>query len=425
MEKALRLGRTDEGVFLTDAEKRAFLALYHHPGGFSADELRFRDDSRNVWWDWEPLPGHRVETLTRALQRAGFMPNAAHDGIFGYVTQAAVRLFQEYVHSIELPGQPDNGQPPCWPDGIVGNDTAFYLREWEAAGETCRWASGFPTEDYLRWMQWLQSAADAYRAAPNDLMQALMETEVRGDTLVPADWRFSSDEPHLIGLRRHATHAPLPKGKREPDDLFILLIRGMTFYFWGSTDANPAAGAEAYLVEGQHRYRFNWHNVAAARRPRIYKAARPAGAGVLVVRDVHGHNALTPENRRDGRDPLPNPTINIHWSGLGISNWSAGCQVISGRNYLNDVGALVRCNEYAARNDGERGSRRVEGGPRLTMGAYTLLSDLLLCYTPPPGGEEKPVFRYTLFPEDALDRVPGMDQAALVERLNRMRADPV
>ena len=232
-------------------------------------------------------------------------------------------------------------------------------------------------------MDWLARAKAYYTINPSPAMQGLLHAAVRGDSLVPADWCFAPDAPHLIGIRRNAADSPLPKSRREPDDLFILLLNGMTFYFWGSTDPNPAAGPEAYLVEGQHLYRFNWHNVSEGRREKIYKAARPAGRGVIVIRDVHGDNALTDRNRRDGLDPLPNPTINLHWSGLGISNWSAGCQVISGATYLDDLGQAQDCREFTARNDRERGSRRAPGEPRLTMGAYTVLSDLLLCYTPP------------------------------------------
>ena len=139
---------------------------------------------------------------------------------------------------------------------------------------------------------------------------------------------------------------------------------------------------------------------------------------MLVLRDVHGDNALTARNRRDGLDPLPNPTINIHWSGLGISNWSAGCQVISGGSYLNDQGTLIDCRPFTARTDRERGQQRSSSGPRLGMGAYNLLSDLLLCYTPPQPEGEKPTFRYTLLDEALQRQVPGLDRRAQRRLLN-------
>ena len=352
------------------------------------------------------------------------MPHASHDGIFGYVTQAAVRLLQEYVRTVAYPERHAAADPPCWPDGVVGDHTALYLDLLEADGLPCRWASsaGEQTDDHRRWMRYLAVVAVHHQSAPGTVTRQLAALTERGDTLLPHEWSFAADEPQLIGLRHHEPRSRDEAEVRPPDDLFVLLLNGRTFYFSGSTDANPSPRREAYLVEGQHRYRFNWHNISPGRRDRIYKAARPAGAGVMVVRDVHGHNALTPQNRADGLDPRPNPTINIHWSGLGRSNWSAGCQVISGRRYLNDEGQAIDCSAYTARNGRERGSRRTAGGPRLTMGAYTVLSDLLLCYTPQQRVGEKPTFRYTLLDRSTLDAVPGLDVAALGERLNLLRS---
>jgi hypothetical protein len=199
------------------------------------------------------------------------------------------------------------------------------------------------------------------------------------------------------------------------------LINGRTFYFGGSTDAKPRPGREGYLIEGQHRYRFNWHNISADKRKRIYKAARPAGEGVMVIRDVHDHDRPSRANRADGFDPRPNPTFNIHWNGLGISNWSAGCQVISGQAYINDTEEYIDCGSFAARRASDRGRRRRAGGPRLTMGAYSLLSDLLLCYTRAEDEGSKPTFRYSLFKLSSLDTVSGLDKQLLLHHLSHLR----
>ena len=418
MGKLLRLGRVDEDVRYDATEQGEFLRYYHHPHGFARGELRFRDDTRNRWYVWESVPGQRVRELTRFLQGAGFMPNASHDGIFGYVTQAAVRLFQEYVRTIDQPQRHAAADPACWPDGVVGPDTLTYVEDWIERDAHCRWSGGEASPDYQRWMAWLPEAAQHFTASPGPLLQRLREADRRGDSLPPEDWTFEPADVHLVGIRRSAHLAPT-EGSRPPDDLFILLVNGRTFYFTGSTDANPRPGREGYLLEAQHRYRLDWHNISASRRDRIYKAARPAGEGVMVARDVHGHDALTEANRRDGFDPLPNPTFNIHWSGLGISNWSAGCQVISGAAYLNDGDELIDCTDFTARTATERGQRRSSGGPRLTMGAYTLLSDLVLCYTPRPSLVEKPTFLYTLLPESAFASLgpPPVDAERTVQRL--------
>ena len=422
MEKVLRLGRVDEDVHFSNEERQAFLELYHHPYGFADGEIRFRDDSRNCWYAWESIEGYRVRELTRFLHAAGFMPHASHDGIFGYVTQAAVRLFQEYVRTVDSPERHARRSPACWPDGVVGKDTAFYIDLWREGKLSTRWSDGETTPDYRRWMHWLRSAAGHYRSKPSPLMQQLMAAERRGDSLTPEEWTYDPGDTHLVGIRRGSGEQMEVRG-RAPDDLFVLLVGGKSFYFWGSTDANPSSGREGYLVEGQHRYRLNWHNIGTSRRERIYKAARPAGAGVMVVRDVHGHNALTAENRRDGFDPDPNPTFNIHWSGLGRSNWSAGCQVISGKNYFNDAGQMINCAEYAARNDAERGQRRAASGPRLTMGAYTVLSDLILCYTRQQELAEKPTFLYSLYQEETFDAIPGIDRTEIETRVRELRTE--
>ena len=417
----LRLGHVDERVVRTDAEWREFFDLYHHPYGMRNGRLRFRDDSRNEWRPWKPVVGSPVTALTQRLQRLGFMPYASHDGVFGYVTQAAVRLFQEYVRTVTYPEQhaAAAAAPPCWPDGVVGRHTYYYLDRMEQEGGYARWAGGsLPTPDYTDWLRTLAEVREYYLTHGTELTAQLRTLDQRGDTLLPENWMVSGARPQLVGLRHHRTTPRAGTERRPPDDLFVLLVNGCSFYFWGSTDANPADRREAYLTEGQHRYRFNWHNISPARCDRIYKAARPAGRGVLVLRDVHGDNALTARNRRDGLDPLPNPTINIHWSGLGISNWSAGCQVISGGSYLNDQGTLIDCRPFTARTDRERGQQRSSSGPRLGMGAYNLLSDLLLCYTPPQPEGEKPTFRYTLLDEALQRQVPGLDRRAQRRLLN-------
>lgn len=407
MRKLLRLGRTDADVKLSQENKRAFFDLYHHPHGFNHSDLRFRDDSRNEWCAIEALEGKPVVELTRRLEKFGFMPNASHDGIFGYVTQAAVRLFQEYVRTKDLPFETD---PPSWPDGVVGQDTRIHLAKWEESGETSCWLND-ETPDHRAWIAWLASAREHYLHHPTAQMRQLTVASNRGDSLPPRSWQFDGAEPQLIGVRRNADRPLRNDSKRPVDDLFVLLVKGKTFYFRGSTDPNPSGRREAYLTEGQHLYHFNWHNIGESRRDRIYKAGRPAGAGVMVIRDVQGSNALTDANEFDGFDPAPNPTINIHWSGLGLSNWSAGCQVIAGDAYLDDLGRRIDCTAFTARNDGERGGKRSRSGPRLTMGAYTLLSDLLLCFTKPTDPAKKPTFRYTLLPEIAFAAVPGIDIA--------------
>ncbi|MBK9335302.1 MAG: hypothetical protein IPM98_01440 [Lewinellaceae bacterium] len=129
-----------------------------------------------------------------------------------------------------------------------------------------------------------------------------------------------------------------------------------------------------FLVEGQHHYQFGWHKVSDEKT--VYRALRPATAGVLVFRDKNGDAALTDDDIARGLDEQPNTSINIHWSGVGRANFSAGCQVLAGHSYINAKGELVPCAKFAATSYSELGSQK-------TRGAYNVFTDLLLAYAPP------------------------------------------
>ncbi|WP_116127942.1 peptidoglycan-binding domain-containing protein [Lewinella sp. IMCC34183] len=403
MEKLLRLGRVDEDINYSPEERRAFLELYHHRYIQREGREKFRDDIRGRWYDWEPIPGQRVRALTQQLQAAGFMPHAEHGGVYGYATQAAVRLFQEYVRTIGDPERHARRDPPSWPDGVVGDDTRYYLERWAETGQRCRWARNEESADYRRWINWLNAATRHYREQPTPAMQELAGRSHRGDSLLPEEWSFDTDEPHLIGIRRRRAAAT---GDRPNDDLFVLLIQGLSFYFWGSTDPRKTDGSNLSVIAGQHLYRFNWHKLQESQVDRLHKGARPAGEGVMTQTE-------------GGALAEPKKTFNIHWSGVGGNNWSAGCQVISGRSYLNDEGERIDCGEFAAVKYADRGTVG-PAGARLTMGAYCVLSDLLFCYTRPPVPGEKPTFRYTLFEENSFAAVPGIPVDEIGERLRRL-----
>ena len=96
---------------------------------------------------------------------------------------------------------------------------------------------------------------------------------------------------------------------------------------------------------------------------------------MLVFRDKDGNQALTEAELVQGLDPTPNPTINIHWSGIGKTNFSAGCQVIAGGSYINHKESIINCHHFAAPSYNQLGGRK-------TRGAYNLLADLILTYAP-------------------------------------------
>ena len=96
----LRLGTVDKGA--TPSDIKAFLSPYHAvmvPA--LQNKLAFRDEGNGTWRKFQEIEGHSVKSTQQFLHEAGFMPRANFDGIYGYVTHAAVRLFQEYVRTVD------------------------------------------------------------------------------------------------------------------------------------------------------------------------------------------------------------------------------------------------------------------------------------------------------------------------------------
>ncbi len=362
----LRLGTVDAGKLPKD--KGDFLRPYHR---WMATRLRdreqFRDEANFQWQEFKEINGNLVFRLQRFLKNKGFFPNAQLSGIFGYGTQAATRLFQEYVYSIE--GDTSIGTP----DGIVGPKTWNHIDRWESNGIINDWArndADHPTDECKMWFDILNKAKMNYTATSSKILDDVSNYSKASDSYGPKDWEFDPHKTHLIGIRRNPDRSIL---RRENDDLFVLLIKGLAFTFWGSTDPSASMADrsdEAFLVEGQHKYRLSWHKIASAQK--IYKALRPYSRGVLVYRDKVADNALTDADIAAGLDE-PNTTINIHWSGDGRTNFSAGCQVIAGRSYLDPRGKLISCKDYAAISYDDLASGK-------TRGAYNVLSDLVVCY---------------------------------------------
>lgn len=362
----LKLGIVDKGKIPYD--KGQFLQPYHR---WMATHLRdrdqFRDEANFKWNSFEEIPGREVSIIQRFLHEAGFFPNAEMSGIFGYGTQAAVRLFQEYVRNYE--GDKSIGIP----DGIVGTKTWQHTMRWQQENIKCEWADYSwenPTQEFKYWISILKAAKRYYKSKKNIVFDAVRTYPKASDTVVVEDWEFDAKETHLIGIRRKENSA---EDNKENNDLFILLINGLVFKFWGSTDPSSKMTSrpdEAYLVEGQHKYRMSWHKISNAQK--IYKALRPYSRGVLVYRDQFNDNALTEDDISEGLDE-PNTTINIHWSGDGHVNFSAGCQVIAGRSYIAPGDNLIDCTDYSSPSYAGLSNNK-------TRGAYNVLSDLVVCF---------------------------------------------
>jgi len=190
----------------------------------------------------------------------------------------------------------------------------------------------------------------------------------------------------------------------------------MRLVFRGSTDPSPSMAKRddaAFLIRGQHEYRFGWHKlstVGGSSDVKVYRAFKPrALPGPLVVRASGGQ--LLPSSYAAGA--TANYSINLHWSGSGTSNWSAGCQVIAGLKYKNFRNQIIEMRDIAAPSYGALGNK--------TRGAYNVLIDLITVFSRDCRCSSSEPVCYTLLYESDLSHAPGgsgIDFPALVRDLS-------
>ncbi len=422
LKEVLHLGMIDESAFEEfKTKKEAYFKKYHslfwETKKYQSKRLKFRGEGEDEWIKPKSTPGTNIKNLQTFLQNHGFMPGARLDGVFGYWTLASLRLFQEYIRTVEgVGGIEEVGMP----DGRVWKNTHKHMMRWQAAKHYCTWGlnkvvndnskkskKAKPSQEYDLWLKLLTQIkihnenllkAGKEKVKKEEWLKLLQLQDIENfsktnDTRKISEWSTERDEIHLIGIRRQQDKSARVRGN---DDLFILLMNGMVFKFWGSTDPHPAQSIkrEPYLVEGQHKYRLAWHKVGDSKEERIskriYKALRPYSAGVLVYRDWSLNDFLSEEDIKKGLSfnkfpdvkqlNNPNTTINIHWTFDGKTNWSAGCQVISGRSYINNEGKLIDCSTYSAAAYSTL-SAISQPGVRRSRGAYTFVSDFILAYS--------------------------------------------
>jgi len=400
----IQLGSYDQTVAAADRD--AYLKEATSISGLRGDRAVAGSD----FLTFAPFTPDQQQPLTIAeLQRAfvtlGFFPGGKVDGICGYRTRSAIRLFQEYVRSVE--------KLPCVPDGRVGPATREHVQRWLSAGQRPvwdtaigGWKSGTIAEtEYGAWLSLLASVKAKYLTQPTEMLRLVNAFTGQTDTRKVADWDFSPEGIQLIGVRRSVR-------TNKFDDLFILLIKGLVFKFQGSTDpgatTNPLGAP--FLVHGQHHFQFGWHKSQQL-------ALRPSAHGVLVVRSK-GDFRLDQADLQKGLES--NDTIHIHWGGKGltfdVNNWSEGCQVITGSAYIGPDGERVDCSSFVAVNNGE-----IATNPAKTRGAYNVIVDLVLAL-----GSDLPgnAIRYTLITDEdltvgapaqlAVARESGMEKLQIV-----------
>jgi len=384
--------------------------------GVESWQNRLRGEKDGEWAEFKPLSGSAmtVADAQRFLKDAGIFPSGKIDGICGYRTLSAIRLFQEYVRTVE--GEAGIG----YPDGIMGPNTIAHANRWKAKNQKAAWASvsaEYPSWENAGWMSLLDRIKEKYSAAPNAMLRKVNEFVGLSDTIKVSDWDLDPNKIHLIGIRRN--EAGPGAGAQKFDDAFVLLIRGLAFKFLGSTDPGLTESSEGFpfLTQGQHLYRFGWHKLTDLNR--VFQALKPLSAGVLVVRSKD--RVLTDADLAGGLKA--NPTINVHWGGEGfgdVNSWSAGCQVIVGKGYINYNEAAVNCSKYAATTYVQLGAKN--NGVYQTKGAYDVLTDLVAALS--GAGENDNVVRYMLIYERDLSLSPEIGAGRANEIVTRLQALP-
>jgi len=379
-------------------------------------ENKLRGEKDGEWAEFRPLSGSvmTVADAQRFFKDAGFFPFGKIDGICGYRTLSAIRLFQEYVRAVE--GEAGIGAP----DGQMGPKTIAHADRWRAKNQKVEWdgvSAANPSREYAEWMSLLRKIKEKYVAAPNAMLRKLNEDTQPSDTIKVSNWDFDPNKIHLIGVRRNETQ--IEAGVRKFDDAFVLLIRGLAFKFLGSTDPGATENPDGFpfLTQGQHLYRFGWHKIGDLNR--VFHALKPLSCGVLVVRskDI----VLTDEDL--ARKLELNNTINVHWGGEGlfnVGNWSVGCQVIVGKGYIDHNDEVVNCSEYAATKYDQLGTK-INGVYR-TKGAYNVLTDLVAALS--GADQDDNVVRYMLIYERDLALSPEIGAGKANEIVTRLQALP-
>jgi hypothetical protein len=388
----VKLGSCDPGC--APADTAAFLRPIHAQKMLETPRLRGEGESE--WVDFSEGAGSQVRDLQQFLKDAGFFPHGKLDGICGYRTTASLRLFQEYVRTAE--GQSSIGGA----DGVLGPQTQAHVARWQAARRKADWTdvtSANPTDDYRAWMRLLDNAKQNYLQRPTTLLKLVDQFSAPTATRKVASWAFDPARIHLVGVRRNEG---VP-GPRVNDDIFVLLLNGVVFKFFGTTDPGKTENSSGapFLVPGQHLYRFGWHKIGDMAR--VYQALKPQRSGVIVVRDINRDAALTDSDLTGKLES--NESINIHWGGRGATNWSEGCQVICGKGYINHRDTPVDCSGFAALRYVDLGKR--PGGTYMTKGAYSVLVDLVTAFS----GDVHAVDYMLLYAQD-LDLEPSIGHAA-------------
>src|SRR5262245_57792658 len=146
------------GTYDSDVQRAALDEYIEHAKkltGVESWENRLRGEKDGEWEDFRELSGSAmtVAGAQRFLKDVGFFPFGKDDGICGYRTASAIRLFQEYVRTVE--GDAQIG----YPDGAMGPNTIARANRWKANHQKADWTgvtAANPSQEYAKWMSLLR-----------------------------------------------------------------------------------------------------------------------------------------------------------------------------------------------------------------------------------------------------------------------------
>lgn len=400
----LKLGKVDEDKW-TDIDSSTFFIDIHNIGAIRGKK-EFNSEGR--WFPLEKIEGEGVANFQDFLIEKGFLVEPRIKGVFGYRTNAGARLWYEYMGTEERGGTINVGAP----DGAFGLTSRYHMLRYERDTIPPAWGGhsiSNPTEEYLAWFERLERIKQELISKPPVSIEMVEAYQDSSSTLKLKDWDFSKNHVHIIGLRRNVDSQDRDT---KLDDVFVLLVNGLVYKFYGSTDPNPRMVGRpdpAFLANGQHIFTKSWHKLSDIKK--TYHALRPnlkIGQGVLTFRSIDGINGLS---ETDVRSSLhTNPTINMHWSGVGTMNWSGGPQVIAGGAYINPYNKAINYKGRTAKSYsslGSTGNKKFEH-----KGAYSVFTDLLWA------SSTDDEVRYTLLDESFLNEEERNEIESIFKMLN-------
>lgn len=384
----LSLGIYDQNVPLNEIED--YIMLWHKDllMGQLPDiqKLAFRGQDLQ----WKPLtPARSKQSTVLYLQLflvdAGFLKPEAISGFFEYETQSAIRQFQE---NLMLAGV------DIIPDGTAGLNTWFAISDWKKAGRVSpynQFSTQLPSPDYQKWMQLLDTIRTENLASPTLVQQQIEQHPNRGDTRKLEDWDLSPDSIHLLGIRRRAN---IKESARPNDDLFILLIKGQSFKFWGSLDPNYRQANRpdpAFMASGQHEFKFGWQQ--RSNPDRSYRGLIPKSDGVLYYRDTNRDSIFNQADIAFGLQEEPNFLLSLGYTSnrSSFGTWSGGQPMICGESYVNYGGDLISYPELIG------GTVELSDHEK-TRGAYYTFLDLVNTLSKDPD----PTVFFSIIDEEAV-----------------------